>query len=85
MSQPACRRENVTDGAARRISFDETRCQGEPAHQHSMKVLISAMLGSVKGEVLLTIREGNHVGKYDSLEAVFRSHPTQFVLAHGAR
>ncbi len=35
----------ITDTAARRISFDETRCQGEPLRQRSMKVLISAMLG----------------------------------------
>jgi hypothetical protein len=72
------------DTAARRISFDETRCQGKPAHQHSMKGLISAMLGSVKGEVLLTIREGNHVEKSDTLEAEFRSHPTQSVVADDA-
>ena len=35
----------ITNTAARRISFDETRCQGEPVRQRSMKVLISAMLG----------------------------------------
>jgi hypothetical protein len=50
-----------------------------------MKILISAMLGPVKGEALLTIREGNHVEKYDTLEAEFRSRPTQFVVADGAR
>jgi hypothetical protein len=35
----------VTDTALRRISFDETRCQGEPLDRHSMKVSISAILG----------------------------------------
>lgn len=35
----------TTDKVARRISFKETRCQGEPLRQRSMKVLISAMLG----------------------------------------
>ena len=49
-----------------------------------MKGLISAMLGSVKGEVLLTIREGNHVEKSDTLDAEFRSHPTQSVVADDA-
>lgn len=34
----------ITETTVRRISFDETRCQGEPVHQPSMKVLISAML-----------------------------------------
>ena len=34
----------VTDTVAMRISFDETRCQGEPVRQHSMKVSFSAML-----------------------------------------
>jgi hypothetical protein len=38
----------------------------------------------VKGEVLLTIREGNHVERYDTLEAEFRSHPTRPVVADGA-
>ena len=36
----------VTDTVAMRISFDETRCQGKPVRQRSMKTLISAMLGS---------------------------------------
>jgi hypothetical protein len=50
-----------------------------------MKGLISAMLGPVEGEAFLTIREGNHVEKYDTLEAKFRSHPTQCVATDGAR
>jgi hypothetical protein len=64
------------DTDARRISFVEMRCQGEPLRQHSMKVLISAMLGPVKGKAFLTIREDNHVENHDTLEAEFRSHPT---------
>ena len=49
-----------------------------------MKVLISAMLGPVKGKALLTIREDNHVEKPDTLEPEFRSHPTQSVVADDA-
>ncbi len=39
------RRAWIIGTAARRISFDETRCQGKPANQPSMNVPISAMLG----------------------------------------
>ena len=38
------RGEQVIDTAARRISFDETRCQGESVRQRSMKISISAIL-----------------------------------------
>ena len=39
-----CRSAWITETTVRRISFDETRCQGEPVHHPSMKLLISAML-----------------------------------------
>ena len=41
----------------RRISFDETRCQGDPVHQPSMKVLISAMLDQNVRRRLLRINQ----------------------------
>ena len=43
------------------------------------------MLRPVEGEALLTIWEGNHVEKYDTLATEFRRHPTRSVVADGAR
>jgi hypothetical protein len=45
----------VTDTAARRISFDETRCQGEQGNKGSPNATIFAMLRPVEGKTPLTI------------------------------
>jgi hypothetical protein len=42
------------------------------------------MLRPVEGKALLTIREDNHVEKHDTLEAEFRCHPPQSVVADDA-
>ena len=71
--------------SAARIAFAERACQGTRDNKGSPNVAIFAMLRPVEGEALLTIWEGNHVEKYDSLATEFRRHPTRSVVADGAR